>query len=413
MRTASPRLLGASLVLAVVVSIAGCGKGGSGAAATSAGGPAGRVAPVAPEGALSVSTRNTTRIGGADATADAAAVARLVYPGLTPATRPKAIVLVDRHNWSAALAAAALASAALGAPILYSDGDTLPAVSREAIEALHPVGSPALGGAQVIRIGTSAALPAGVRARSVGGGEPATAAAAVEEQLRAADGGRAPRQVIVLAANAPQTIEMPAAGLAAESGAPILFVTPARVPAPTAAVLSALHRPSIYVIGSAAVGARALGRLAHYGPVTEITGTGTPLQPEGAVTNSIAVARFTDGVFGWGVKEPGHGLVLANAARPLDAPASALLSATGDYGPLLLVESPSRVPPALAGYLANIQPAYTTAPAFRPVRGVYNHGWLIGDELTISPVAQAEIDTMLEISPRSPSTEEPPVSTGE
>jgi hypothetical protein len=219
--------------------------------------------------------------------------------------------------------------------------------------------------------------------------------------------------VIVLAANAPQTIEMPAAGLAAESGAPILFVTPARVPAPTAAVLSALHRPSIYVIGSAAIGARALGQLAHYGPVTEITGTGTPLQAEGAVTNSIAVARFTDGVFGWGVKEPGHGLVLANAARPLDAPASALLSATGDYGPLLLVESPSRVPPALAGYLANIQPAYTTAPAFRPVRGVYNHGWLIGDELTISAVAQAEIDTMLEISPRSPSTEEPPVSTGE
>src|SRR4051794_10482949 len=83
MRTASPRLLGASLVLAVVVALAGCGKGGAGAAATSAGGPVGRVAPVAPEGALSVSTGNTTRIGGADATADAAAVARLVYPGLT------------------------------------------------------------------------------------------------------------------------------------------------------------------------------------------------------------------------------------------------------------------------------------------------------------------------------------------
>ena len=79
--------------------------------------------------------------------------------------------------------------------------------------------------------------------------------------------------------------------------------------------------------------------------------------------NAIAVARFTNGTFGWGVKEPGHGLVFANAGRPLDAPASALLSATGDYGPLLLLESADAVPPALAGYLCDIQPAYTSAPS--------------------------------------------------
>jgi hypothetical protein len=235
----------------------------------------------------------------------------------------------------------------------------------------------------------------------------------MEEQLRAANGGRAPREVIVLAANAPRAIQMPAAGLAAESGAPILFVTPARVPAPTAAVLTALGRPSIYVIGSGAVGARTLRGLSHYGPVTEITSTGAVPEREGAAVNSISVARFTDGVFGWGVKEPGHGLVFVNSARPLDAPAAALLSATGDYGPLLLLESPTQPPPGLMTYLADIQPAYTTAPEFRPVRGVYNHGWLIGDERAISAVAQAELDTVLEISPRKPSPEEPSVSAGE
>ncbi|HEX4629005.1 MAG TPA: hypothetical protein VH137_09470, partial [Gemmatimonadales bacterium] len=355
----------------------------------------------------------TTRVGGADTTADAAAVARLVYPGLTPSTRPRAVVVVDRRNWSAALAASSLSSAPLRAPLIYSDGNSMPQISRQTIEAVRPTGSPALGGAQVIRIGTSAPLPAGVMSRSLPGVEPASVAAAVEEQLRAANGGRAPHQVIVLAANAPRAIEMPAAGLAAESGAPILFVTTARVPAPTAAVLTALGKPSIYVIGSAAVGARTLRGLSRYGPVTEMTSTGASAEPEAAAVNAISVARFTDGVFGWGVKEPGHGLVFASSARALDAPASALLSSTGDYGPQLLFESPTRPPQALMTYLADIQPAYTTAPQFRPVRGVYNHGWLIGDERAISAVSQAELDSALEISPRKPSPEEPSATTGE
>jgi hypothetical protein len=340
-------------------------------------------------------------------------VARLVYPGLTPATRPQAVVLVDERNWSAALAASVLAGAPLGAPVLYSEGDTLPAVSRQTLEAMRPLGSVALGGAQVIRIGTTAGLPGGYTARTIPARSPFVAAAAVAQLLRVADAGRAPRAAIVLAAEAPQATQMPAAGLAAESGAPILPVTATGVPAASAAALTALHRPTIYVVGSAAVGGHTLGELARFGAVTQIPGTGAAVERESAVANAISVARFTDGAFGWGVKEPGHGLVFANTARPLDAPAAAMLSATGDYGPLLLLESPTLISPGLVRYLADIQPAYTTAPQFRPVHGVYNHGWLIGDERAISAVTQAEIDAMLEISPRKPSPEEPSVSAVE
>jgi hypothetical protein len=411
MRTASARSLCASLVLALVLVLPGCGK--SGRTERPTGGPIAKLAPVAPQGALSVATRNTTRVGGADPAADAAAVARLVYPGLTPTTRPRAVVLVDRRNWPAALAASALAGESLGAPLLYSEGGTLPAVSRQTLEALHPLGAPALGGSQVIRLGTSAALPNGYLARTLPGGGPAVVAAAVEQLVRAAHGGKPPHEVIVVAAEAPRAITMPAAGLAAESGAPILFVTAGGVPAATATVLSGLQRPSIYVVGSAAVGEPTLRELGRFGPVTAIRGAVAGPERDSPVANAISVARFTDGVFGWGVKEPGHGLVFANAARPLDAPASALLSATGDYGPLLLLESSTRVPPALAEYLADIQPAYTTAPQFRPVRGVYNHGWLIGDQDAISALTQAEIDSVLEISPRKTSSEEPSVSAVE
>jgi hypothetical protein len=97
--------------------------------------------------------------------------------------------------------------------------------------------------------------------------------------------------------------------------------------------------------------------------------------------------------------------VFANVGRPLDAPASALLSATGNYGPLLLLSSAGKVPSALVGYLSDIQPAYA-GPQFPAVRGAYNHGWLIGDEGAITAVVQAEIDSMLEIVSRPAASEE-------
>jgi hypothetical protein len=409
MRILAPRPLLAVLAL-VAVGLAGCGK--QAPEQPAGGGPTRKLAPVAAEGTIGVATRNTTRLGGLDSASDAAAVARLVYPGLTTATRPAAVVLVDDHDWLAALVASALSSAPTSAPILYSEGDTLPAVSRETLEAMHPLGAAILGGAQVIRIGTSAAVPATYLTHTLSAGTPAAAAAAVEQLLLTLDAGSAPRQVIILGEGSPPALAMPAAGLAAESGAPILLVKSALVPAATARVLAGLHRPSIYVIDSSALTRHTLDELGGFGTVTSITSGGALGTGAEAVQNAIEVARFTDGTFGWGIKEPGHGLVFANVARPLDAPASALLSATGDYGPLLLLTSATHVPTALATYLSDIQPAYS-APQFPAVRGAYNHGWLIGDEQAISAITQAEIDSMLEIIPRAQTPEEASSSQAE
>jgi hypothetical protein len=436
MRTAAHRPPLAVLVLVLALAgLAGCGKGAP--AVPTGAGPAPKLAPVAAQGAVSVATRNTTRVGGADALDDAAAVARAVYPGLTAATRPTAVVLVDAQDWPAALAASVLASAPTNAPILFSEGETLPAVSRQTLEAMHPLGAPLLGGAQVIRIGTSAGLPRGDLARQLTVGTPAATAAAVARLALVLDGSHPPRQAIVLAEGASRSLAMPAAGLSAESGAPILLVGHGHVPAATAAALAGLHRPSIYAIDAAAISHATLDELRRLGPVKAIPSGGAPAASppgpsappaasspgtttgaastgaaapgEAAVQNAIEVARFTDGTFGWGVKEPGHGLVFANAGRPLDAPAAALLSATGNYGPLLLLTSAGKVPSALVGYLSDIQPAYA-GTQFPAVRGSYNHGWLIGDEGALTAVLQAEIDSMLEITPRPPASEEAPAS---
>jgi ell wall binding domain 2 (CWB2) len=390
-------------VLAFATAAAGCGKT---APSSSPSESSAAISALGRQGAVGVATKNTTRLGGADPASDAAAVARAAYPGLTPTTRPQAVVLVDEHDLASALAASALAAAPLSAPLLYTDHDSIPAVTAAALRALRPVGAAALGGAQVILVGTTAAVPEELRTRTVSAaGGAATTATAVVHLLDLVRGG-APHQVIVLAADAAPALQMPAAGLSAESRAPILFVTAGGVPAATAAELRRLRRPAVYVLAPAAVDGATMSALGRLGHVTPISDGSTPGEARSPAVNANAVARFTDGSFGWGVKEPGHGLVFANASRPLDAPASALLSATGDYGPLLLLEGDYGVPAALARYLSDIQPAYGGAAQYQPVHGAYNHGWLIGDQRAISSLTQAELDSMLEIAPSRVSSEE-------
>jgi hypothetical protein len=111
------------------------------------------------------------------------------------------------------------------------------------------------------------------------------------------------------------------------------------------------------------------------------------------IDNAIAFAKFTDGDFGWGVADPGHGIVIANVDRPQDAGAGAALSSSGKYGPLLLTDSRGELPTSLETYLLDIQPGYR----FDPVRGVYNHAWLMGDEDAISVDLQAHVDQLMEI----------------
>jgi hypothetical protein len=418
------------------VAISGCGKGThSEGGAAAAGGQVGK-APATKGGVVGVSTKNTTRLGGAEPAEDAAAVAQAVYPGFTPATRPQAVVVVDEANWPAALAASVLAGAPLGAPLLYADGGELPATSERALEAMHPFGASALGGAQAIEIGTSA-VPRGYKVKSLAGGDTgggsgapqpasgagsgssgeqaASAAVEVMNLLRGAS-GRAVHDVLVVASDAPQALQMPAGALAAESGAPILFVTSSGVPQATRTALKGLEHPTIYVIAPTTLHSGPYATLARLGTVVHVTGDAGPGEgmahaSNDPVENAISISRFSQGSFGWGIHEAGHGLVFANVARPLDAPAAAALSAHGDYGPLLLLSHSASVPAPLTHYLSDIEPGYTAA--IPPVREVYNHGWLIGDESAISALAQAELDTVLEIAPRQPTDAEQSVAQAE
>jgi hypothetical protein len=375
-------------VLAGAVVLAGCGGG---ATKTTTGstpqlGKSGTETQASQQlGFPGFATKNTTRVGGADSVADAAAVARAVYPGGAPGTQPAAVALVGASDWRTGLAASVLMSRPLGAPLLLSDAGKLPQASSDALAALAPTGANELGGAQVIRVGRVPA-PAGSRSTSIAGSDPYTLAAAID-RLASAVAGKPSRAVIVVSADDP-AYAMPAAGYAAKSGDPILFVRRNEIPGPTYAALQAHEKPHIYVLGPVATVSRGVERaLRSVGTVTRIRGADP-------VRNAIAFARFNDGTFGWGVVDPGHGLVFANAGRPLDAAAAAPLSASGTYGPLLLMTDAATLPVPLGQYLLDIQPGYQRDP----VRGVYNHGWLIGDASAISLPVQSRIDSLLEIS---------------
>ncbi|HEV2814275.1 MAG TPA: cell wall-binding repeat-containing protein [Solirubrobacteraceae bacterium] len=333
-------------------------------------------------------TKNTTRVGGADSTANAAAVARAVYPGTEEATRPKAVALVDSEDWRGGIAAAALYADPIGAPVLLTDGDDLPEASQSALDALAPTGSKEAGDAQVIRVG-DVAEPSGLKATDVSGKSPAEVAAQIDAVLSEAR-GRSSDNVLVVGSEKPE-FAAPAAGWAAKSGDPVLFVDRDALPAATKAALERHQQPKIFILGpEASVSKKVETDLRRLGTVERVTQIADP------VAGSIAFARFVSksGTFGWEVTDPGHGLVFVKSDRPLDAVAAAPLSGSGTYGPVLLHTGGAKLDTLVDGYLQDIRPGYRR----NPVRGVYNHGWIIGDEKAMPVATQSRIDALLEIT---------------
>ncbi|MCW2959080.1 MAG: hypothetical protein JWP18_1883, partial [Solirubrobacterales bacterium] len=235
------RLLAALLLVVLSLAASGCGRNKAPTDATpSARPPVGAKEEPKPDTAApglgfpAVATKNTIRIAGTDAVADAAAVARAVYPGTVPSTRPRAVTLVDAGDWRAALAAAALNADPVQAPTLFTRGTELPAETAAALKALAPPGSKAAGGAQVIRVGTTAGVGT-LKTTDLKAKDPFALARSVDAFVTAAQ-GRAAGRVLVVSADDPAYAE-PAAAYAAKSGTPILFTSRDSVPADTLAAL--------------------------------------------------------------------------------------------------------------------------------------------------------------------------------
>jgi hypothetical protein len=332
-------------------------------------------------------TKNTTRVAGADPVADAAGVALATSPATGGVEGPAAVTLVPDNDWTAGVAAASLVGDPVRSPILVSTRDEVPELTLTALTALAPQGSPETGDTQLFRVGNAAA-PRGLRLRNVTGDNPAGLAADVAD-LRQRLTGDSPQHVLLVSSDRPE-FAMPAAAWAARSGDPVLFVQRGSVPAPTLEALRDLGDVPVYVLGpKSVVPDKVVDRVDE-----EIDGTPKRVGDEDPVSNAVAFARYTDGTFGWNITDPGHGLVIANTARPVDAGAAAALSASGKWGPLLVTESADALPAPLEGFLLDIKPGFIDDPT----RAVYNHAWLIGNDEALSVDVQAQIDELLELA---------------
>jgi Cell wall binding domain 2 (CWB2) len=349
-----------------------------------------------------VATKNTTRVSGPDPIADAAAVALAVYPSAAAGTHPPAVALAPTDDWQAAIASSVLMAGPIRAPLLLSGSGALPAVTSRTLAGLAPTGSGSIGGAQLIRVGSVPRVK-GFHSIAIKGSDPYALAAAIDRFATAA-AGTPSADVVVASGDQPQ-YAMPAAGWAAESGDPVLFVNGSGVPAPTKQALLAHQKPHIYVLGpSSVIPDGVLKQLKKFGTVKRVGGNDPP-------ANAVAFASYRDppctfgqpcahvpGSFGWALRSPGHGYVLINAGRTLDAAAAAAVSSSGSFGPQLLVTDPAKLPSSVLNFFLNYAtPGYTQEG---PTAAVYNHGWVIGDENAISLAVQAQMDTLLEAVPQ-------------
>ena len=335
-------------------------------------------------------TRNTVRVGGVDAVADAAGVANALFPATGDSNRPTAVVLVDQEDWVSGIAASVLTGPPIGAPILLSDGAELPAATEDTLERLDPKGSDLSKDAQVIRIGPDVARPEGFRPALIQGDNPYERAAAIDRFFSAAR-GKPSNDVLLYSGEQPEWA-MPAAAWAARSGDSVLPVRADSVPAPILGAIRGHERPNVFVLGpERVISERVVRRLEGKGPARTVERIEGPTPVE----NAIAFARYEKGDFGWGVVVPGYNFALANVSRPLDAAAAAALATRGVFAPLLLTDDSARLPKPLEDYFLSVQPGYEDDPS----EAVYNRAWILGDDDAVSVEEQAQVDAITELIP--------------
>jgi hypothetical protein len=382
------RWTASAAALAAGLTLAGCSIGDDSNRPPQLGARAGEEDAAAKLGFPSSATRNTIRVGGGDAAADAAGVAGALFPATGEASRPTAVVLVDSDDWQAGVTASVLAGNPIGAPILLSDDGELPPVSRDTLDRLKPKGSDLSKDAQVIRIGSETARPEGLKSAVIEGDDPYERAAAIDRFFSTAKGK--PSGSVVIVSGEQAEWAMPAAAWGARAGDAVLPVRRDSVPEPIRKALREHEKPDIYLLGPKSVVSpkvfRELRRLGGF--VRRIDGP-TPVQ------NAIAFARFDRGRFGWGVVVPGYNFTVANTSRPLDAAASAALATGGVFAPLLLTDRADELPKPLESYLLSVQPGYEEDPE----QAVYNRVWILGDDKTLSVGAQGRLDEITELIP--------------
>lgn len=334
-------------------------------------------------------TANTVRVAGRNTVEDAAGVASAVFPATDESTRPSAVTLLDQADWQAGVAASVLAyRGEIGAPILLTDGNDLPAPTAGTLSRLDPTGAELADNAQVIAVGGGVPEVEDRRTTEITGADPFELAAEIDRFSAAAEGEASDN--VMIASGDESAYAMPAAAWAARSGDAVLFTEQDTLPEATIEALGEHENPDIYVLGPESVISPEVEE-----QLDDLGGRVERVQGETPVENAIEFARYRSGSFGWGLVTPGHNFTLVSDSRPGDAAAAAALAGNGTYAPLLLTDAAAELPDPLRSYFLDIQPGFED----NPNSGVFNRVWILGDQSTVSLSVQAAVDELTELIP--------------
>ena len=284
------------------------------------------------------------------------------------------MTLVDAGEWPVAVAAASLMAQPVSAPLLVTEDGDVPSLTESAVARARPPGLAGDGRRQAFVLG-DAAEPDGLETLAVGGTDAAEAAAEIARlRERSAD---EPDHIVVDSLRG-RCVRDARGGWAARSGDPVLFVA---APDPAGDDRGAApQRRCPRLRARARVGRQRRDDEADRAHRPEVQRVGD----EDPVSNAVEFARFADGSFGWNINDPGHGFVITNTERPLDAAIASPLSASGTWGPLPLTDDPRVGPAGLAARLpARLKPGYvrttrrapsTTTCGSRRTRGAIERG---------------------------------------
>ena len=376
--TGANRIGAVALGLTVLVSIPALGACGG----DDGGGPA-AFTPAKPLPAEYGST--VVRIPGRTAT-DVAGAALLATHAVEP---PSGWIVVRRDKWQNALIGAQFAAHPVGAALLPAEKDYFPSASYDMLLRLTPPGFPRGQGLETLildKVGQDILIDLQDRELKfalIGGGQNPAKLANEAVPFR---GGWAKKYSsdVVVASSEHVQYALPAAAWSAYTGDSLAYVTSKGVPQPTIDMLTlrkgvTLQTPNIYVVGPPSViPDSVVAQLSAYGNVTRIAG------PD-ATTTSIAFARFRDPStgFGWGMKRGPVSVSLVNSNHWANAIGAFAYSANGPRAPLIVVPGRKKLPIELVSYLRGMR------------SGEPSHGFVFGDERSISSEALRQLDAVL------------------
>lgn len=341
-----------------------------------------------------VVTKNTTRVLGTNAEEISISTSKIIWPATSSGTKPNVVLLAPQDSWQLQLVAVDLIHHPSDGPLLVTNkGNVSDSVMNE-LKRLNPQG--AQDGTQVITVGMDAAAikqisDAKFKVKEISGENPAQIAAAIDDYYAFVSGDM-PQSVIV---STSEQIEYaaPAGNWIAHMPEPLLYVTKDSIPAETDQALNQRNgKANIYLLGpEAVVSKKVADDLKKYGQVTRIAG-------DDPYTNAIAFAKFKDAKtdFGWGITQPGHGLLLVNKDQLNLAIPAVAFSHRGKHAPLLLSDKDS-APETLLTYLRELKPLFKS----EPTEGPYNHLFIVGGNDSISNEQQGNLDHLIEIESAS------------